>query len=55
MCEFCGCSCVRTWQAANETARRGKKPIAIPNIAVPAGSKASKVDGRDAPIVGMAR
>lgn len=47
MCEFCGCSGVRTKQGANGIARQGKKRIAIPVVAISARSKVPKVSGTD--------
>lgn len=45
MCEFCGCSGVRTRQDTYGIARRGKKRIAFPVVAISARSKAPKVSG----------
>lgn len=43
MCGFCSCGGVRPKQDANEIARRTKKRVAAPLVAISARSKASKV------------
>ena len=43
MCEFCGCSGVRTKQDANGIARRRKKRISIPVATISSTSKAPKI------------
>ena len=42
MCEFCGCSGVRTKQSETAIARRAKKRIAIPVAEISRTSKALK-------------
>ena len=44
MCEFCGCSGVRTKQDANGIARRRKKRISIPVATISSTSKAPKIN-----------
>ena len=44
MCEFCGCSGLRTKQIETEITRRGKKRIAIPVAKISSTSKAPKIN-----------
>ena len=44
MCEFCGCSGLRTKQSETKITRRGKKRIAILVAAISSTSKAPKIN-----------